>query len=93
MGAPPVPDSVKLGMRDAFGRTIILAGGYDRDRGEADLDAGKGHLVAYGRPWISNPDLVQRMRQGAELNPPDYGTFYTPGAKGYTDYPTLDIKG
>jgi len=89
MGAPPVSEAVKSGMSEAFGGTIILSGGYDRARGDADLAAAKGHLVAYGRPYISNPDLVTRLRTNAELNAPDFETFYTPGEKGYTDYPTL----
>lgn len=90
MGAPEVPAQLKTALRDAFGGTIILSGGYDAERAEADLSAGKGELVAFGRPFISNPDLVARLEQGAELNAPDFSTFYTPGAKGYTDYPTLE---
>ena len=53
-----------------------------------DLAAGKGELVAFGRPFISNPDLVRRLRDGIPLAEPDQGSFYTPGAKGYTDYPS-----
>jgi len=45
--------------------------------------------VAFGRPFLANPDLVSRLRTDAALNAPDMATFYTPGAKGYTDYPTL----
>ena len=89
MGAPSVPDSIKASIRAAFPNALILSGGYDRDRAEADLAAGKGDLVAFGRGSLANPDLVNRMRQGAPLNPPDMGTFYTPGPKGYTDYPLL----
>lgn len=89
MGAPPVPESVKRGIAEAFGGTIILSGGYDRARAEADLDAGKGQLVAFGRAYLANPDLVTRLRQDAKLNEPDFSTFYTPGEKGYNDYPTL----
>lgn len=89
MGAPPVPDAVKQRIREAFDGPVILSGGYDRDRAEADLQAGKGDLVAFGRPFLANPDLVQRLRDGTELNAPDFDTFYTPGEKGYTDYPTL----
>lgn len=88
MGAPPVPDGVKASMRAAFGGPVILVGGYDRARAEADLAAGEAELIAFGRPFISNPDLVARMRAGAELNAPDFGTFYTPGEAGYTDYPS-----
>ena len=59
-------------------------------RAEAELEAGKGELVAFGRPFISNPDLVKRIALGAELAQPDFGTFYTPGEKGYIDYPILE---
>ncbi len=89
MGAPAVPQSVKDAVRDAFGGTIILSGGYDAARAEADLKEGKGELVAFGRPFLANPDLVTRIRIGAEYNPPDFDTFYTPGEKGYNDYPVL----
>ncbi len=90
MGTPEVPRELKEKIRDAFGRTIIISGGYNRDTAEKDLNDGLGHLVAFGRPFISNPDLVDRMKKGTELKDPDFDTFYTPGEKGYTDYPTLD---
>jgi N-ethylmaleimide reductase len=89
MGAPPVPDTLKQAMRKAFNGTLLLSGGYDRDRAEADLVEGKGELVVFGRTFLANPDLVARFKAGAPLNQPDYPTFYTPGEKGYTDYPTL----
>lgn len=86
MGAPAVPDSVKDSIRKAFSRTLILSGGYDAARAEADLQAGRAELVAFGRPFISNPELVAKLQAGTELTPPDFSTFYTPGEKGYTDY-------
>lgn len=86
MGMPAVPQSVKDGIRNAFGGNIILSGGYDAERAEADLEAGKGELVAFGRPFISNPDLIEKIQAGEELVTPDSNTFYTPGEKGYTDY-------
>jgi N-ethylmaleimide reductase len=89
MGAPPVPRTLEDGIRAAFKGTLILSGGYDRDRAEADLVAGRGDLVAFARPFISNPDLVRRLQEGAALAPPNPATFYTPGAAGYTDYPAL----
>jgi N-ethylmaleimide reductase len=89
IGAPVVPQSVKDAIRNAFGATIILAGGFDASRGEVELKEGKGDLIAFGRPFLSNPDFVKRIRQGAELNQPDFNTFYTPGEKGYNDYPVL----
>lgn len=87
MGAPKVPDSVKAMFRGTFRRTLILSGGYDAARAEADLAAGKCDLVAFGRPFLANPDLVARSRAGMALNAPDPATFYTPGPKGYVDYP------
>ena len=56
-------------------------------RAQAELAAGRGDLVAFGRPFIANPDLVARLRSGAVLALPDLSTFYSPGDKGYTDYP------
>lgn len=90
MGAPTVPQTIKDALRIAFKGTYILSGGYDRDRAEADLAAGKGDLVAFGRPFLANPDLPMRLQRRAPLNAPDPATFYTPGQKGYTDYPALD---
>ena len=89
MGAPPVPDSVKAMFRNVFKRTLILSGGYDATRAESDLAARKCDLIAVGRPFLANPDLIERWKAGAAVNAPDMATFYTPGPKGYTDYPAL----
>ncbi|WP_342133481.1 alkene reductase [Hydrogenophaga sp. OTU3427] len=89
MGAPPVPSALKARLRAAFKGTLILAGGFDRASAERALDAGEADLIAFGRPFIANPDLVERMSTHADLNAVDMTTFYTPGAKGYTDYPLL----
>ncbi|MFN7087518.1 MAG: alkene reductase [Burkholderiales bacterium] len=89
MGAPPVPDSMKQTLRRVFRRTLILSGGYDRARAEADLAAGKGDLIAVGRAFLANPDLPARWQANAPLNTPDMDTFYTAGVKGYTDYPAV----
>jgi N-ethylmaleimide reductase len=86
MGAPEVKPSVKKSIRDNFNGTVILSGGYDAERAEKDLQEDNGDLVAFGRPFISNPDLVTKLRNGTELTKPDSSTFYSPGAKGYTDY-------
>jgi N-ethylmaleimide reductase len=88
MGAPPVPAALKLAMRKAWPRTFILAGGFDLASAEAALAEGRADLVAFGRAFLANPDLVARMKRGLPQNSPDFGTFYTPGPKGYTDYPT-----
>jgi N-ethylmaleimide reductase len=89
-GAPPVPDAIKAMFRKTFTRTLILSGGYDAARAESDLAAGKCDLIAVGRPILANPDLVTRWKTGAALNALDMDRFYTPGPKGYTDYPALN---
>lgn len=86
MGAPEVSPALKASLRAAFKGQYILSGGYDLARANADLDAQRGDLVAFGRPFISNPDLVEKLRNGSALTEPDFNTFYTPGEKGYTDY-------
>ncbi len=86
MGAPAVKPEVKASIRDLFKGTYILSGGYDSESAARDLEAKKGELVAFGRPFISNPNLTEKLKSGAELVSPDFGTFYTPGEKGYTDY-------
>lgn len=88
-GAPPVPAELKSRLRAAFKGAFILAGGFERDTAEAALQAGKADLIGFGRPFMSNPDFVERMRADAPLNELDMATLYTPGAEGYTDYPAL----
>ena len=89
MGAPEVTLSVKTRIRDAFGGVIIVSGGLDKAKAETAISSGLGELAAFGRPFLANPDLVLRMEKDLPLNEPDYSTFYTPGEKGYTDYPTV----
>ncbi|MFN3428804.1 MAG: alkene reductase [Candidatus Sericytochromatia bacterium] len=87
MGAPAVPAAIKATLREAFKGTYILSGNYDAATAERDLEAGLGDLVAFGRPFISNPDLVTKLQTGAALTPPDPATMYAGGEAGYTDYP------
>ncbi len=77
-------------LRRAFQGAYIANGGYTRERAQAALDTGAADLVAFGRPFIANPDLVERLRLNAPLNEPDRTNFYGGGAEGYTDYPLLD---
>ncbi len=86
MGAPEVSATLKAKIRATFKGKYILSGGYDAARANADLDAKFGDLVAFGRPFIANPDLVKKMQSGIQIAAPDFSTFYTPGEKGYTDY-------
>jgi len=76
-------------MRREFKNSMILNGGYDAQTGAAALRNQEAEAIAYGVPFIANPDLVERFKQGAALNEPDQATFYTHDAKGYTDYPML----
>jgi N-ethylmaleimide reductase len=90
MGAPTVPDAMKATFRKVFKRTLILSGGYDAEHAESALAQGKCDLIAVGKPFLANPDLLDRWRTRAAVNTPDLDTFYTPGPKGYTDYPMLN---
>lgn len=87
MGAPPVSPTLKATLRTTFTGAYMLSGGYDRARAEADLEAGRGDLVAFGRPFIANPALVDKLARGVELRDADPSTFFTPGERGYVDWP------
>ncbi len=94
MGAPAVPAATVETMRAKFTNALILSGGYNTAAEvETALTTGGADLVAIGRPFISNPDLVERLRTGAALAQPDMATLYAPGPQGfeqgYIDYPTL----
>jgi N-ethylmaleimide reductase len=88
MGAPAVPVEIKKVIRIRFQGTIILSGGYTKERAENDLQGGLANLIAFGKPFINNPDLVERFIHDWPLSKElDMKTFYSPGEKGYTDYP------
>ena len=76
-------------LRNRFKGAYIANNGYDFELATKVLAADEADLIAFGKPFISNPDLVERLKRGAPLNPPDKATFYGGGAKGYTDYPAL----
>ena len=76
-------------MRKCFGGPWMVNNGYGRETGIEVIASGKADLVAYGRPFISNPDLVRRLRENAPLNELHAETLYGGGAEGYTDYPAL----
>jgi N-ethylmaleimide reductase len=79
-------------LRKRFTRAYIANNGYDFELATKQLAANAADLIAFGKPFISNPDLVERLKSGAPLNEWDKATFYGGGAKGYTDYPTLQTK-
>jgi 2,4-dienoyl-CoA reductase-like NADH-dependent reductase (Old Yellow Enzyme family) len=80
---PPVHPLI----RKAFAGPLILNSDYDGARGQATLDAGEADAIAYGRPFLSNPDLPRRLAENLPLNANNIATWYGPGAEGYTDYP------
>ncbi len=85
-GATVVPTSY---LKERFQGTLIVNGGYDKNRGDAVLSTGAADLVAFGTLYIANPDLPERFALNAPLNQPDPTTFYGGGEKGYTDYPAI----
>jgi N-ethylmaleimide reductase len=88
MGAPEVPIEIKKAIRERVHGAIILGGGYTKDRAEKELQGGLADLIAFGRPFINNPDFVERLVNGWPLSKElDMASFYSPGEEGYTDYP------
>jgi N-ethylmaleimide reductase len=86
-GAPEVPLALKQALRKAWPRTFIIGGSFDLDSAKKAVAEDLCDLVGVGRAFLANPDLVTRWEKGLALNQPDYTTLFTPGAKGYTDYP------
>lgn len=83
------PDVLAIA-RERFSGPLIACADYDQAKAHAAIEQGRADLIAFGRPYISNPDLVERMQNGAPLAEYDRSTFYTRGPCGYTDYPKLD---
>ncbi len=93
-GASGTEDAVKASsfapqIRAEFRGPILLNGGYDARSGAEAIDAGVADAIAYGVPFLANPDLPARYREGAPLNSPRVDSFYTPGPEGYIDYPDM----
>jgi N-ethylmaleimide reductase len=89
-GEHPVPDLSARHFRPLWPATLIVAGGYTLERARQVIKEGLADLVAFGQLFLANPDLPARFERSAPLNKPDPATFYTGGAKGYIDYPTLE---
>lgn len=77
-------------IRKAFTGPLVLNQEYDREAADADLASGLADAISFGRKYIGNPDLVERLHEDAELAPDNYKTWYSPGPEGYTDYPALE---
>ena len=82
--------SLRKRIRKVFDGIVILCGGYSRETAEEALQQERGDLIAFGRPFIANPDFVWRLQHQLAMNPIDTDTLYTPGARGYTDYPVAN---
>jgi N-ethylmaleimide reductase len=87
--APHMPLEFKQRLRAAYPGTLIYAGKYDGERARAALAAGWADLIAFGRPFVANPDLPERLRSKAALNLHQRETLFGGGARGLTDYPAL----
>lgn len=88
-GGQPYSDEFRQKVRDRFSGAIVGAGAYTLEKAESLIEKGLIDAVAFGRDYIANPDLVERLRRSAALNPPRPESFYGGDAEGYTDYPTL----
>ncbi|CAI3794601.1 N-ethylmaleimide reductase [Pseudomonas sp. MM221] len=86
--APELPETFREAVRKTFSGKIIYAGKYTAERGNRVIKAGWGDLIAFGRPFIANPDLPARIANNWPLNPVDPSSMYGGTDKGYTDYPT-----
>lgn len=87
LGSPDVSKSIFSRIREKYEGTLIMNGGFTKEEAEKSIIDNKTDLVSFGRPFIANPDLIYRFENDLALNEPDNDTFYTPGEKGYTDYP------
>ncbi|MFZ6011233.1 MAG: alkene reductase [Bacteroidota bacterium] len=88
--APGEPHGLAKAIRKIFANTIIICGGYDVEKAEVALRNNDADLVSFARPFIANPDLVNRYKNRLPLNQPKFDLLYTPGAEGYTDYPVFE---
>ncbi|KRG67579.1 N-ethylmaleimide reductase [Stenotrophomonas chelatiphaga] len=90
--APVMPVAFKEALRIIYRGTLIYAGKYTVARAEEALEKGWADLIGFGRPFIANPDLPQRLQAGAALNEPDRATYFGGGAEGFIDYPVLETE-
>jgi N-ethylmaleimide reductase len=90
-GTSDVP-RVSPDIRKVFTGPLVLNQEYRLDSAQEDIASGLADAISFGRPFISNPDLVERLRTGAEIAPDNFKTWYSPGPEGYTDYPALEAE-
>lgn len=90
-GSSDVPRLSPL-IRQHFKGTLVLNSDYDKEKAQADLDSGLADAIAFGRPFISNPDLPERLEKNLPLQQANMATWYSQGVEGYTDYPALTAQ-
>ena len=90
LGEPRYGPGMKQAFQDAGGGAYIANEGFTKETGEQVLSRGEADAVAFGRPFIANPDLPRRFAENVPLNEPDPNTFYASGPKGYVDYPAIE---
>jgi N-ethylmaleimide reductase len=88
---PETPAATLSGIRKEFNGTLIHCNNFTPETAETELQKGDANLIAFGRHFLANPDFVERIAAGAQLNPVDYSTLYAPDEKGYIDYPKMTI--
>jgi len=89
--SPAVKDDFLQQIKEAFGGTLIICNGLTPETAEKALESGKADLAAFGRSFLANPNLPERIAENAALNQPDMLRFYTPGSRGYIDYKSLPV--
>src|SRR5690606_28966465 len=92
-GGPKLSDHFRSALREAFAGVLVFCGGYTAESAEALIASGVADAVAFGRPYLANPGVVERFRLRADLNEPDPSACYGGAERGYTDYPTLGQLG
>ena len=90
---PPIPGDLLRRFRELYDGLVIVTGGQDRDSAQRLLDAGLADVIGFGRPFIANPDLVRRLRDGLPLAQPRADLIYAQGPEGYIDYPEYPGRG
>jgi N-ethylmaleimide reductase len=91
--APLMPVDLKRKLREVFPGVLIYAGNYSAERAREAIAAGWADMIAFGRPFVANPDLPERLRTGASLAQHDRNTLFGGGARGLTDYPLFSAAG
>jgi N-ethylmaleimide reductase len=89
---PPLPNIFQI-LRPLFSGPFAAGGGFEQQSGNAMLESGGADVIVFGKLFTSNPDLPDRFAAGAPLTPFDASTFYTPGPKGYVDFPAMSGSG